>query len=170
MDSSKKNLCKKETYAAVYLEQAKAVRGFIYFKCGQMDLAEDLVQDAFIKLWDNCKKVDISNVKNYLFTIANNLFLNKIKHQSVIYKHQNSHKVLNYAETPEFLLIEKEFQKKLDQAINSLTEKQREVFLLSRIEKKKYKEIAITLGISIKTVEKHMHNALLALRQTIGDI
>jgi RNA polymerase sigma-70 factor (ECF subfamily) len=59
---------------------------------------------------------------------------------------------------------------KLKKAISDLPIKQREVFLLSRMEKKKYKEIAEITGISIKAVEKRMSLALMALRKTIGNI
>ena len=52
--------------------------------------------------------------------------------------------------------------------IANLSEKQREVFLLNRIEKKKYKEIAEMLGISVKAVEKRMHGALKSLREEIN--
>ena len=69
-----------------------------------------------------------------------------------------------------FLLEEKEFMQKLENAIASLSEKQREVFLLNRIDKKTYTEIAVFLDISKKAVEKRMHNALKVLRKEIGDI
>ena len=59
---------------------------------------------------------------------------------------------------------------KLETTISKLSEKQREVFLLNRIEKKKYKEIANQLGISLKAVEKRMHQALLVMRKEIGNI
>lgn len=73
-------------------------------------------------------------------------------------------------ETPEFLLLEKEFLVKIECAIASLTENQRQVFLLSRIEKKKYKEIAVLLNVSIKTVEKRMHVALKTMKEQIGKV
>ena len=65
---------------------------------------------------------------------------------------------------------EQEFMVKLKKAIADLPDKQREVFLLSRIDKKKYSEISEMLGISIKAVEKRMSQALVILREKIGDI
>ncbi|MEO1436898.1 MAG: sigma-70 family RNA polymerase sigma factor, partial [Bacteroidota bacterium] len=66
---------------------------------------------------------------------------------------------------PEFLLREKEFAEQLEAAIAALPEKQREVFLMNRIEKMKYREISETLGISVKAVEKRMTKALVAIRK-----
>jgi RNA polymerase sigma-70 factor (ECF subfamily) len=59
---------------------------------------------------------------------------------------------------------------KLKKVIADLPEKQREVFLLSRIDKKKYSEISDMLGISVKAVEKRMSQALIVLREKLGDI
>jgi RNA polymerase sigma-70 factor (ECF subfamily) len=67
-------------------------------------------------------------------------------------------------------MLEKEFMEKLESTIDNLPEKQREVFLMNRIEKKKYKEIAICLNISVKAVEKRMHQALVVMRKEIGDV
>jgi RNA polymerase sigma-70 factor (ECF subfamily) len=67
-------------------------------------------------------------------------------------------------------MLEKEFLEKIEKAIADLPEKQKEVFLLSRIEKKKYREIAEILGISVKAVEKRMHLALIKMKDKIGNI
>ena len=73
-------------------------------------------------------------------------------------------------QSPEYLLEEEEFKLKLTKAIASLSELQREVFLLNRIEGKKYREIADLLDISQKTVEKRMSGALQILKAQIENI
>ena len=65
--------------------------------------------------------------------------------------------------------MKKEFKKKLELALDNLTEAQKEVFLLNRIEGKKYKEIATYLNISEKAVEKRMSGALKSLRSQIDE-
>jgi RNA polymerase sigma-70 factor (ECF subfamily) len=98
------------------------------------------------------------------------MFFNYKKHEKVVMNHQKrAPKSSNY-ETPEYLLVEKEFLVKIEEAISTLPEKQKEVFLLSRIENKKYKEIAGIVGISVKAVEKRMHLALLKMKDKIGDV
>ena len=59
---------------------------------------------------------------------------------------------------------------KLESAINTLSPGEREVFLMNRIEKKTYKEMAEHLGVSQKAIEKRMHKALVKLRKTIKNI
>lgn len=170
MTKDQQNICQEKTFEAVYKQYSKDLRRFIFFKTQDLDKAEDILQETFIKLWDNCSKVKHESVKSYLYTIATNLFLNTIKHDKVVKKHLESLANHHTNETPEFVMLEKEFMDKLERTINSLPEKQKEVFLLSRIEKKKYKEIAEQLHISVKAVEKRMHLALLVIRDKIGNI
>jgi RNA polymerase sigma-70 factor (ECF subfamily) len=158
------NVCDKKTYHSIFLEQSEKIRNFIYYKSGNIAQAEDIVQDAFIKLWENCSKVELGKAKSFLFTVANNLFLNQVKRQ----KHQlkfSSQNQTSEVPSPQFLLEEEEFRLRLEAAINALPEGQRVVFLMNRIDKKKYKEIAEELKLSVKAVEKRMHQALVALRK-----
>ncbi|WP_431135979.1 RNA polymerase sigma factor [Psychroserpens mesophilus] len=170
MSKDQQNICHSKTFEAVYQTYAKDLRRFIFFKTQDIDKAEDIVQDTFITLWDNCKKVNYEKVKSYLYTVASNTFLNIVKHEKVVHKYQQSISHQHTNESPEFIMLEKEFMDKLQQTIDSLPDKQKEVFLLNRIEKKKYREIAEQLGISVKAVEKRMHSALLVLREQIGNV
>lgn len=170
MSKDQHNICHSKTFETLYQTYAKDIRRFIFFKTQDIDKAEDLLQDTFIKLWDNCSKVNYEKAKSYLYTVATNAFLNTVKHDKVVQKHQQSITSHLNNESPEFIMLEKEFMDKLQRTIDSLPEKQKEVFLLNRIEKKKYKEIAVQLDISVKAVEKRMHSALLVLREHIGNV
>ena len=89
--------------------------------------------------------------------------------KKVILKYnQGAGSIKSYAHSPEFLMKEKEFMLKLQRSISNLPQKEREVFLLSRKDKKTYREIAEIIGISQKGVERRMHLALLKLREKIG--
>ena len=170
MPKDQQNICHSKTFEALYKLYAKDLRRFIFFKTQDLDKAEDILQDSFIKLWNNCNKVNYDKVKSYLFTVASNTFLNAIKHEKVVRKHREGITNQQTNETPEFIMLEKEFMDKLERTVNSLPEKQKEVFLLNRIEKMKYREIAELLDISVKAVEKRMHSALLVIRKHIGNI
>ena len=64
------NICEERLYERFYKNNAKALRNYLCAKFGTMDLAEDLMQEAFIKLWDNCNKVSIAKAKSYVYTMA----------------------------------------------------------------------------------------------------
>lgn len=170
MDNKSKNICNEKTFELVFQTHAKNLKRFIYSKTRDESLAEDIIQDAFVKIWEDCDKVIFDTVKSYLYTISNNLFLNIVKHNKVVQTHQKSVVDETSHESPEFLMLEEEFLIKLENAIADLSEKQREVFLLNRMEKMKYKDIALKLEISQKAVEKRMHEALLVMRKKIGNI
>jgi len=159
------DICKEAVFSKVYNDYNREIWRFIYYKCGDQAQADDLVQDAFIKLWKNCAKTPIQKAKSFLYTITNNAFLNEVAHKKVVLKYTQSKVDRMNNESPEYLLEEKEYQKKIEDAISDLTEGQRVAFLLNRIEGKKYTEIAELLGISVKAVEKRMSLALASLRQ-----
>ena len=170
MPINTRSVCDKKVFERIHQDHSRTLRNFIYYKCGDMQQADDVVQEAFIKLWTNCAKVLLEKAKSYLYTVANNTFLNQVAHKKVVLKHQKSVSSVSTNETPEFILEEKEFMIELKNAIADLPEKQREVFLLSRIDKKKYSEIAEIVGITVKAVEKRMSQALIVLREKIGNI
>ena len=170
MSKHNQNICDSKFFEALYNTYAKEIRRFLFYKTQDIDKSEDILQDVFIKLWENCNKVDSNKVKSYVYRIATNMFLNEKKHENVVLKYNNNNGKFDTNESPEYILLEKEFMEKLENTISALPEKQREVFLLNRIEKKKYKEIALLLDISVKAVEKRMHQALVVMRKEIGDV
>ena len=159
------SVCEEKVFDAVFMAHSEYLRNFLYYKSGDLQRSEDLMQDAFCKLWLACAKVPFAKAKSFLFTVANNLFLNQVKHEKVVLKFEKQNTVNYNVETPEFLLEEAEFEKRLKEAIAALPEGQREVFLMSRIDGLKYKEIAEMLNISVKAIEKRMHIALASLRK-----
>ena len=146
------------------MDSARKIRNFIYYKCGDLALAEDLCQEAFLRAWKNCASILPSKANAFLYRVANNLFLDKIKHDKVVLNYSEKARKSIELESPEYQLEMKEFKAKLESAIASLPEKERVVFLMSRIDKMKYKEIAEKLGLSVKAIEKRMQLALRALK------
>tara|TARA_R110000772_G_scaffold176173_8_gene287882 strand:+ start:213 stop:722 length:510 start_codon:yes stop_codon:yes gene_type:complete len=164
------DICKESVFQRVYNDLNKEVWRFIYYKCGDSAQADDLVQDAFIKLWNNCAKTPIGKAKSFLYTITMNAFLNQIAHKKVVLNHAKLQSSGIDNESPDHVLQQKEFYEKIQTAIANLTEGQRTAFLLNRIEGKKYAEIAELLNLSVKAVEKRMSLALKTLRKEIGNI
>ena len=170
MSKDNRNICESKIFEAIYNAYAKDIRRFLFYKTQDIDKAEDILQEVFVKLWENCNKVDYDKVKSYIYSIANNMFLNELKHQKVAHNYNKYNKRESTNESPEFIMLEKEFMEKLEFTIANLPEKQRKVFLMNRIEKKKYREIALLLNISVKAVEKRMHQALVIMRKEIGNV
>ncbi len=159
------SICNDQYFDRVYQEQVDSLYRFIYYKCGSKSQAEDIVQEAFLKLWENCAKVAVEKVSGFLFTTSKNIFINKINRQKVEMRFESQIMQKAEKENPEYIFQQKEFEKQLHQAISQLPEHQRIVFLMNRIDQLKYREIAEKLEISQKAVEKRMHNALLTLRK-----
>ena len=162
--------CNEKIFSDFFLNNSKLLNNYIFYKCGNFELARDIVQEAFLKFWNNCDKIIPDKAKSYLYTIANNLFLNEYSRNKVVLNFKNTTPKNYTNESPEYIFEEKEFQSKLQNAISNLTESQRTAFLMNRIDGKKYTEIAEILGISVKAVEKRIHYALLNLRKDIKNI
>ncbi len=159
----------------MYLDNlhSKTLRSYIYYTCNNVSTAEDIVQEAFIKLWENCSSIIFDQALFFLKRVSKNYFYNLKRHDKIVLKfreNSSSKKKDTNSETPQFLLEEKEFALKVKNTIASLPDKEREIFLLNRIDKLKYKEIADFLGISVKTVEKHISRALKTIRKEIGNV
>jgi RNA polymerase sigma-70 factor (ECF subfamily) len=137
--------------------------------CGGNDLAQDIVQQTFIKFWKNKHKIDIKySLKKYLYKCVYNQFIDSNRKLNKELKYLNKlqqEAILEIIEIPKED-IEKKYEI-LELEINKLPVKCKNVFLLGKKEGYKYKEIAIKLNISVKTVESHMTSALKKLKANI---
>ena len=161
------NTCNEIVFNKVFKSLSKDLHDFLYYKYGEGNNPQDIVQVAFEKLWENCKNIMSGKAKSFLFTVANNEILNSISRKKTVLNYSMGKPKDYTIETPEFLLEEKEYHDRLKKAIEELSEEQRVTFLLNRIEGKKHQEIADMLGISKKAVEKRIYTALNILRQKV---
>lgn len=136
------------------------------------ETAREIVQEAFLNLWEKRNSIDLSKpVKGYLTTSVRNRCLNylrdhrKFSHDLLAIEQTTGN---DYFEQPD-KLVEAEIRKKIADSIVELPEKCREIFVLSRSENLKYQEIADKLQISVKTVETQMSKALQHLRARLGE-
>ncbi len=164
------NICEEQLFSSIFNKYSKSLHDFLYYRYGDLLNPKDKVQEAFIKLWQNCAKVTPDKAKSFVFTTANNLMLNEVAHQKVVLKYTQTKPKHYTNENPEFLMQEKEYHKKLQTALSNLTEAQRTAFMMNRVEGKRFKEIAKLLDISTKAVEKRIYGALDKLRKEIDGI
>ncbi len=131
-------------------------------KSGDLQLSEDLMQDTFIRFWQKCEDIIFEKSNLYLYTTAKNMLLDTIRRKKVAlkYREQLSNVQQKEMENPQFQLELKEFKTKLEGILDEMPDKSREVFVMNRIEKMKYREIAESLGLSQKAIEKRMSKAI----------
>ncbi|MFT7591511.1 MAG: RNA polymerase sigma-70 factor (ECF subfamily) [bacterium] len=159
-----------KTFELVFKQYYGELCGFATKYVEDADIAEELVQSLFCSLWEKLDSIGLqTNLKAYLYTGVRNAAFNHFKHQKVVDKYEQYASNTGASISPPSEVLEvKELKSIIDLAMNLLPEKCRQVFELSRIEQKKYREIAEELNISIKTVEIHMGKALKILRQELG--
>jgi RNA polymerase sigma-70 factor (ECF subfamily) len=140
----------------------------LFLSSGVAD-TEDIVQDIFFKMWINRKDFILtSSLKSYLFTAVKNSVINIIKHEGIKEKYIQYQK--NYEDSSENpdKIENSELGNKINTIISELPERRREIFIMSKLEGLKYKEIAEKLNISVKTVENQMGEALKFLREKLS--
>ena len=142
--------------------------------------AENIVQDVFVELWENKKMLNMHmNLIAYLFTTIKNKCLNHLRHKLVVQetasKLQEEYTIslrMNLDSLEAFdknLFSDQDIEKIISSALDTLSEKCRTIFIMSKIEGKKQKEIAQELNISINTIETQMGIAYKKLRIELKD-
>jgi len=134
-----------------------------------MELATDIAQDTFLRVWEKQFDLNTENSIGLLYKIARNLFVSHYRKDKLALNFKLNYKPELSGESPEDLIKFEELKTKYNSALAKMPEKQRTVFLMSRIDQLKYHEIADMLGVSIKAIEKRMNLALSFLRKTLLD-
>lgn len=152
--------------------------GFCNQFVSDQDKAQSLTQEAFINLWLNREKIETLNgIKSFLYTYAKSVCLNYLRHKKVVSKYEDrqllqKEEELNreVLESFDFNSLEfTELETLIQQAINELPDKCRQVFMMSRFDGKMNKEISEELNISVKAVEANMTRALKMLRIRLSE-
>jgi len=145
-----------------------SIRNFAYYKIGDADIADDIVQEAFIKVWNMRDEIRSETVKALLYKIVGNLAFNHLKHKQVVYNFENNYEQDTHSEQADAKIISDEFNEYLQRVIASIPDNSREVFLMNRMEGLTYEEIANRLDLSVKAIEKRMSEALKIVRSKIS--
>lgn len=145
--------------------------GFVRRYVKTTEIAEELVQDLFLKLWSRRGSLgEIDSVKTYLFRAARNTALNHLRRRKLEHEWLEKEGTTVTEERSlegDEAVTESEVAAAVRAAVDRLPPRCREVFMLSRDGGLTYGEIAKSLGISIKTVETQMGRALKALRESL---
>jgi len=158
----------KKDYKNCFDQLFDPLRNYLYFKCGDGDLATDIVQDVFLKVWEKPIDVTSKRIKSLLYKMVNDALFDHLRKNKVANKYLSRLDLNFNSNSPDEILEFEELKQKYETSLATLGEKQRTVFLMSRMEDLTYKEISERLSISVKAVEKRMSQALKVLKQKLG--
>lgn len=169
----------EEAYVSLFREYYVTLCAYSRRFVGRKDVAEEIVSDTFLKIWENRSRIQInSSVKAYLFqAVYNNslYYLRKLKNDAVLDEFflKTASENIAFAVVPDEIeeqsLLMENFDFRIEEAVSELPEQQQKAFRLKRFEGKKNREVAEIMGISVKTVEMHLSKATLELRQKLKD-
>ncbi|WP_207421111.1 RNA polymerase sigma-70 factor [Desertivirga brevis] len=155
-------------FEKIYAKYSSRLYTSAYNILRNKQVCEDIVQELFIELWVKREKLQIQNLKSYLYTAVRNKVLMTIRSGKVVLDLEVVEMLVSEYDADNGVL-QKELQENLEKGISELPEKCREVFVLSRKQQLSHKEIANLLNISVKTVENHLTIALRRLRASMAD-
>ncbi|HQP77579.1 MAG TPA: RNA polymerase sigma-70 factor [Saprospiraceae bacterium] len=166
-----------EYFRKLYKEYYSALCVYATTFTRDNQIAEEVVQDVFVKIWESGNTLSINtSISSYLFTSVKNASLNHLKHLQVVNrfseyytrKYQNAQDLYYLSqETGDSLLIARELEEQLMKEIESLPDRCRKIFKMSRFENMKHQEIADKLGVTVNTVHRQTSIALKRLKRII---
>jgi len=157
-----------DIFSAYYRDLAM----FAFSFTREWSTAEEIVQETFMKLWEDHEKLNVrTSLKSLLLKSVQNRFIDLHRHKKIVDIHSSY--VINNSplfewETDNYVLIS-ELEKNIEQAIDALPIKLRETYIMNRIEGLKYQEIATKLNVSVRTIEVRISKALELLRIDLRD-
>jgi len=160
----------EQAFNELFCRYYAALCAYAYRFVGDEEETRELVQEVFVQLWEKRRHIEIhTSVKSYLFRAVKNQLINWQKHVQVEKKYLQ--KLASEEQDPQYgqYFVEVDLQQKIEDSIDALPPKRKEIFKLSREEGKKYHEIAEQLGLSVKTVETQMGLALKQLREDLKE-
>ncbi len=156
-------------YKSLFDLHYEALYGYAFSILKEETYTDDILQNIFIKLWQNRETVKAETVKAYLYTSVRNECLNHLKHK-VVKTGYAQHQMTGGAGADHNIYTEqKELHERIQDLVNQLPEKCATVFYMCRQLGLSYREVADALGISVKTVENQMSKALKFLRSGLTE-
>lgn len=135
--------------------------------------AEEIVSDVFFEVWQHKHNIDeIQNIKAWLLTITHNKTISHLRKKdisniSLTWDEVGDHVISHELQTPDEELISREEMSRINHIINNLPPRCKQVFVLAKIEKLPYKDIADLLSISVKTINAHVAKALELISESL---
>jgi len=156
---------KKKEFKDIYDTHFDAIRSFVYYRCGDPEMASDVAQDVFMRIWEKRFDWNGNDLKPLLYKIASDCYISNFrKEQCRMNFEQSMVTTVDVAYSPDEEMSFNELAATYKRVLEQMSEKQRAIFLMNREDGMKYAEIALSLQISVKSVEKYMSAALRILK------
>ncbi len=149
----------EKTFEAIYREYWLRLYDFALAKVHDPDVAEEIVQDLFVNLWEKRRNLRITSLSGYLFVAVRNRIIDHYKQRLF-----SDLEVVDDISAPDYPLFLDELENELKQAVGRLPDKTREIFMLNRLEGRSVGEISEMLHLPRRTVEYHITQGLRQLR------
>jgi RNA polymerase sigma-70 factor (ECF subfamily) len=159
----------KEDFKILFDTYFDSVRSFLFYRGAEKEQASDLAQDVFLRIWEKQLDIDPKTALRLLYKIANDMFISQYRREDLEMNYRKSLKKDASDISPEEQLQYNELLANYTKALAALPEKQRTVFLMSRMEGLTYQEIAGRLNVSVKAIEKRMSLTLAYLRKALQE-
>ena len=162
----------RSDFEKLYIDYQPRLLAYVRRFVNDDSVAQDLVQDSFMALWDKQIPFNTEDTRRLLFVATRNRCLNYLKHKNIVDRYtQNCRTQVKVGEERlynyDFSFVEnehpylyQELEREIQRIVDSLPKRCREVFVLSRFQGLKNREIAERLHISLNTVERHIQRAL----------
>ncbi|MFA5972438.1 MAG: RNA polymerase sigma-70 factor [Lentimicrobiaceae bacterium] len=145
---------------------------FSYGFTRDSDASEEIVQEVFLKLWENRSSLIIqTSLKSFLLKAVQNRSIDSLRHANITHKYASivlEHPVLSENDTENYIL-HSELYANFNHAMEKIPSQFAEAFRMSRMELLNYQEIAQNLGVSVRTVEVRISKTLSLLREELKD-
>ncbi|MCU0323648.1 MAG: RNA polymerase sigma-70 factor [Spirosomaceae bacterium] len=158
----------RDAFTEIYERYWKKLLGMAIYKTNDKEVAQEIVQELFVSLWEKRKTTVIQNLENYLFVSLKYLIIHHLKRVIAERKLVNTEGV-EIPNEPTEILTAQALQNAISQAVEQLPDKTQLVFRMSRFEEKSHKEIAEFLEISEKAVEYHITQSLKFLKSELKE-
>ncbi len=160
----------REAFRTFFERHHGRLLGYVRSRGVPREAAEDLVQNAFVYLWQHRKRIDPNqSLRAYLFRIGYTRAVNHHRDAERVDPDADPQAAAPSPDTPEDDVLTAELRDQIDAAVAHLPERRRTVFELCFLHGLPYREAADALSITRKTVENHMRLALQDLRQALTD-
>ena len=162
----------QSAFTIIFTKYYQDLVQFSYNYTRNQDASEEIVEEVFLKLWENRKFLVIhSSLKSFLLKTVQNRSIDNLRHATITHKYASlvlEHPLLSENDTENYIL-HSELEANFKHALDKIPAQFAEAFRMSRIESLNYKEIAQKLNVSVRTVEVRVSKALSLLKEELKD-